>query len=354
MCSMKTLCLFLLIFVFTNCSNKEEGKEPFSQVYNLNCEKVIDECLLLDPWDIELTDSFIVVANQEGDPILETYSFDGKLCHKFLTKGNGPNEMVYEGDLRKGKGNTILAYDLFKKRYFLYDLEKIEPDPIRIIDLLPMQEDSVLLFQKVIQTDELLIAESKSPNGRILLMDNKGKLIKYAFDFPPKIDPRISDYENASFYNISMTYCSLNKKLATVTHTAGLFDIYQVSNKDIQSVWNHNEFFPENLEVVDFGGKARIAHTKNSRYGYASITSSDKYIYTIYSGRSFEHSNYSYGNAIRILDWDGNSGCTINTDIDIRDIAIDNNDEYLYAIAINRNNDPEIVKFNIRKIISSL
>lgn len=353
---MKTLFLFLLILSFasTGCSNKKNAKDLFGQIYNVNCEKVIDESYLLDPWDIELTDSFIVVANQEGNPILETYSFEGKLHNKFLTKGNGPNEMVYEGDLRKDKGNSILVYDLFKKRYFLYNLEKTESNPIHIIDLLPMQEDSVLLFQKVIQTDKLLIAESKSPNGRILLMDNNGKLIKYAFDFPPKIDERISDYENASLYNISMTYCPRNKKLATVTHTAGLFDIYLVDNNNIQSLWSNNEFLPNNLEVVDFGSTARIAHTKKSRYGYAAITSSEKYIYTIFSGRNFEHSNYSYGNTIRILDWNGNVGCTINTDVDIRDIAVDNNDEHLYAIAINNNNDPEVVRFNIKKVIDSL
>lgn len=353
---MKIKYLFSVIsfFAFISCSDIENKKGSFGKVYNANSEKIIDESSLLDPWDIELTDSFIVVANQEGSPILETYSFDGKLYNKFLIKGNGPTEMVYEGDLRKGKGNSILAYDLFRKRYFLYDLENRESNPIRIIDLLPMQEDSVLLFEKVIQTDELLIAESKSPRGRILLMDNKGKLIKYMFDFPEKIDPRVSDYENASLYNISMTYCPINKRLATVTHVAGLFDIYQLGDNDIKSAWSYNEFLPENLEIVDFGDAARIAHTKKSRYGYAAITSSNKSVYAIYSGRSFEHPNYSYGNTIRVMDWNGEGGYTINVNVDIRDIAVDNNDEYIYAIAINDNDDPEVVRFNIKKLIESL
>lgn len=347
------LLSFICFLVFIRCSDVENKKDLFSEVYHVNSEKIIDESSLLDPWDIELTDSFIVVANQEGNPILETYSLNGELYNKFLTKGNGPNEMVYEGDLRKSKGNLILAYDLFRERYFLYNLEKKESTPIRILDLLPMQADSVLLFQKVIQTDELLIAESKSPKGRILLMDNQGKLIKYVFDFPEKIDPRVSDYENASLYNVSMTYCPTNKRLATVTHAAGLFDIYQVDDNDIQRVWDHNEFLPVNLEVVDFGDGARIARTKKSRYGYAAITSSNKYVYAIYSGRSFEQPNYSYGNIIRVMDWNGKRGCTISTDVDIRDIAVDNKDEYIYAIAINKNDDPEVVRFNIKKLIES-
>lgn len=352
---MKSFIQFLILMFLMSCKNNPD-KDIFQNEYLLNHETLITEEHLYDPWEIEITDSLIILANKEGEPIIETYDFQGRLKQKFLSKGNGPFEIVTANGIQRGdNSNDIYVYDLFKRRHFHYDLntQKINK-PDTIIDFQPYQKDSILLFESVLMINNGMLAESRQSNGRIILMDRQGNFKRYGGEFPPKFSDKLSDYENTDLYHMTMTYNKNNNKLATATHVAGLLDIFDLSNDTIKHVWGKNDFLPQNIKLVEIGDEARVAFTRNSKFGYTTITSSSNYIYALYSGKLFNEPNYEYGNMIKVFNWKGDKGLCIHTDMYLRDITVDKMNNYIYAIADNGEGEPEIVKYDIREIVSKL
>jgi hypothetical protein len=115
----------------------------------------------------------------------------------------------------------------------------------------------------------------------------------------------LSDYENDRLYASSTVLNKEKTRIAQATYMADMIDIFDLTDSQIRNVWSHQGFLPHDYNVFQMGSMDRAAATDKSQYGYADIASSNKYIYTIYSGRLLKDKNYSYGNIIRIVSWDG-------------------------------------------------
>lgn len=353
---MKKYLLFILIIIFVSCNHNNSNKNLFKNKYNIKSIILIAENQLYDPWDILALDSNIVIANQKGDPLIEIYNHKGKCVKKFLHVGSGPEEILVVGSLQEIKEKkALLVYDLFQKKFLKYSLTDFTDKPSEIISFSnSYSNDSVALFDKLFVGKECLIGESRMPNGRIILMTKKGDFIKYIGKFPEKVDPKLTDFENAHLYGACFAFNSAKSKLAMATFTAGMLDLFNVKSNGLEPIFSYQEFLPENLNIVQIGENTRAAFTNNSRYGYTSITASDKYVYALFSGRKFNSGNYSYGNTIRVLDWNTQKSFELISDIDLRRISVAKDDKFLYAIAKNSNNDPEIVRFDIENIIKNI
>jgi hypothetical protein len=99
---------------------------------------------------------------------------------------------------------------------------------------------------------------------------------------------------------------------------------------------------------------SQAAHTKESRHGYSGLTASDNFIYALFSGRQLKEKNYSYGNIIRVMSWDGTNRFELQSDMDLRRISVSPDDRKIYAIAIDEADNPMVVVFDIKEIIDKM
>jgi hypothetical protein len=97
------------------------------------------------------------------------------------------------------------------------------------------------------------------------------------------------------------------------------------------------------MMIVPMGKGVAVAHTMDSRSGFISISSSDRYTYSLFSGKLLEDKTYPYGNQIYVVSWDGKETYKILLDKSINRLAVDAKDEYIYGITP----EMDIVKFKI-------
>jgi hypothetical protein len=197
-----------------------------------------------------------------------------------------------------------------------------------------------------------LIGESRDIRGRIVLMNFDGSLISFAGSYPPKMYEELSDFGNAILYGSNFILRKDASKLALATDMADMIDIFDISKPSApELVWSYQGFLPHDLFVVEMGAQA--AFTMESQSGYPDLAASDNFIYALFSGRQVKEKNYGYGNIIRVMNWDGSNRFELQSDIDLRRITVSPDDKKIYAIAIDKEDNPMIVVFNIEEIIGN-
>lgn len=344
--------ILTLIFAFIGCSRVEERDQCFLDTVSANAEMFIEGEKLASPGLLIVMDNFLVIGNSKNSitPLIEVYNrATGNLQNTFLNLGNGPNEVLMIGNIQYiPEIEELLVADLFKRKIFSYTLDDIikgdRPEPT----LRYKRDDkSPLMFDKLYKDKDFLIAESRDPKGRILLFNEDGSGVGYYLTYPDKenVDNRLSDINNAELYASAMTVSPSLDKIALATYSAGMIDICKVEKNHIEPMWNYTEFYPQGMMVVPMGDGMVVAHTKESRSGFTSISSSDKYIYALYSGKLLEDPTYSYGEVVYVASWDGNETYKINLDKSINRLAVDEKDEYIYGITP----EMDIVRFPVPK-----
>lgn len=332
------ICLFSLTpLTFHSCSNQNESGELFTKTYDAITEIYIPAEKTLDPKNIAILDNLIVLANSKAVPLIEIYDIKShEKISEFLNTGNAPNEVLMIGNIQPIESeSTLLIADLFKGKLLKYDTKDImhnnNPEPSILYKL---EENSALMFDKLFRGANDLVAESRDPRGRILLLDQNGKEKGYYLAYPNKdlIDKNLTDHNNARLYGGDITISPSLDKIAISTNNAGMIDVCKLEKDSVVPIWSYFEFYPQGIELIPMGETSAAALTKRSRNGFLSISSSDKYIYTLFSGKLLEDPTYPYGEVVYVASWDGKETYKINLDRSISRLAVNAQDEFLYGI----------------------
>jgi hypothetical protein len=344
----------LLFVILISCSDKRDEKNFSTDVFEIHGSVFLAEDVLQDPCCLLLIDSVLIVANNNGEPFIETYDLHGNALQKFLTAGQGPEEILTVGNLQN-VNHGLYVYDLFDRKFLNYDYQElknanvVKPESVHRYSF--VVRDSSLIIRMLLMGSDYLLGEQLS-DSRIALFDFEGHIISQGGAYPPATVPNLSDYENAGLYSSSIVLDNSRKKVALATYLADMIDIFDISGNTVETVWSFRGFLPHDYMVVQMGEMNRAAFTNNSQSGYADIASSDNYIYASFSGRTRARNkeNYSYCNIIRVAGWDGKKRFELHTEVDIKKLTVSEDDRSIYAIAIDENDDPMIVYYDISEI----
>ncbi len=348
--------LFVIPLLSFNCSSSDS--ESLAVVFTtskiLTAKTLISSESLQDPWIISVVDSALLIANYKATPLLEVYNFSGKLIGKALPRADKDFNVLTVGGIQpEGHNKAFYVYDLFGKKTIKYKFRDINNISTYTASTFMDYSDSTRYPRAVTKFfigNDVTIGDSRSPFGRILLSKYDGSFLSWNIQQPPKVYPDFSDSENSSLYVSSISISPDKSKIALVTNYAGLFDLYRITPSGIDSIWSYNEFPPSGINRVDLGDGYKVARSGNSVYGYSDISVSNKFAYALFSGKKVNEDNYSFGSIIRIVSWDGKRILQFGVDRLVNRIAVSSDDKLLYAIAINDNDNPEIVVFNIKNI----
>lgn len=339
-----------ILLLIEGCIANNKDPKPFTKVINANGEVFIEADKLGDPRHIIVVGKYLLVGNKTRSPLVEIYDISTKkLIDSFLAIGNGPNEVLIIGNVQYiPQRGVLLVADLFKRKLLSYNLEHV----LREGDLKPeviyeRDEASTLMFDKLYAGKDFFIAESRDPKGRVLLLDSAGREKAYYLPYPDKekVDKNLGDINHADLYASAVTVSPALDKVALATYNAGIIDICKLDKDDVVPLWNYTEFYPQGIKLMPMGKKMVVAYTPKSRNGFTNISSSNKYVYALYSGKLSEDPSYPYGNEVYVVSWNGKKTSKIILDRQINRLAVDIKDEYIYGIT----KEMDIVRFKMDK-----
>lgn len=211
-----------------------------------------------------------------------------------------------------------------------------------------MKCDTLMNFNVVVTNNHAFIGVGSYQDSMFKIINEKGQVTKGYFTYPykNKTEGKISANVRAMAYQGTMEINPSQNKLVYVTSYAKQLYFFLVEEGKMQLIKEIKDSYPQYIPDTSHGVSA--IYDKKAPFGFTDVTTTDQFVYALYSGKSFEEYGLqcSEGNKLFVYTWGGELVDEYTLDIDINCICVDNHDEIMYAIA--NNPDPQIVKFNIK------
>ncbi len=334
------LILFWGFTVCMGCADKpKEDDTLFTEKQPLVGDVLITDEDLLDPNDLLVTDSLLIVCNQKDSLYLEAFRLS--TCEnlgRFLSRGSGPEEFIYLGTMQQGEDrHSFYVSDFGSHKLFRYeegDIAQGRPAPQSIS--LPDRSRKIegAQFTHYWYTPKGIVAQNITNKGRICLIQSDTAFFGGDYPEPEKIDKRLEEYPlaNTMIYQSWATLSPAADKVALTCSSADMLDVYSLHSDRIQTDWSYWHAYPDEVVVMPNGDQYLAGLSMHSTYHYIDICSSEHYIFALYSGKKREEPNYMTGNCIRVVSWDRTRSKELETPDQLRAITMSPDGNTLYGI----------------------
>lgn len=343
--------IYFAVISIASCSNESEFLgEPTDLFEGIKEDKrssSFTEFQLNTPVQIMVMDSLLIIHDQfenKGEKYFLSIvnRFSGELLKYYGREGRGPDEFLFPGYLTKIPGNTELI-GMNNRRLFSYSeisIENVINDSITaVINTINEFNTGYSKIGKI--NSQYLIGTGFFRDGRFAVSDTSGKMISARLDYP------FSGYfDNYTKQELGMPYQSNisfhpdEPIFVSATLFASNLDIISFQNEELRVKHSIHTNYP--LTENESNSNRLSSHTlPENRAGYRDLDVTEKLIYTLYSGnkRSEGLSKYRSGNRVLIYDWEGNAYKQLNLDREAYRIAVSPDDQNLYTISLNENNE---------------
>jgi hypothetical protein len=279
---------------------------------------------------------------------INTDSSHYSLCN-FGGKGQGPNDFLMPFSIQYIDKNTVGSFDVYLKNFSEFT---ISPDCSQFKKSKVTSFISALSFSVIKTKYNQYIGIGPYKNEMFALFDSIGNKVNSFFEYPYRDsrEKKIKNRSRSMAYQGKMVSNPEGTKFVYATSFADIIYFYDIKKDEILPIRKIENNFPEYIvEEKDGGVGAPIK--SNSKHGYICAYATDKYVYLLYSGRSFAE----YGNTIdeaeslMIYDWNGILQKTMQLDIPCKFLCVDDGNQQIWAVS--NNPDPIIISFDISEIL---
>ena len=129
------------------------------------------------------------------------------------------------------------------------------------------------------------------------------------------------------------------------THSSNpFFDILEIENNNITLKFRMEGEAPD-FKGSDSPSGMSAVMTDENIYGFISSSTTDDFIYLLYSGKTRVQGNENYADEIWVYDWDGNPIKKFLLDQEVNQIAVSPNDEFL--ISYHDDGKPNLTRYKL-------
>ncbi len=337
----------IILTLLCNCSSspKDEFVNAFKDTPVIKLESEQIELKHSKPYlsylfEMVYSDSLLFV-NEFPDPnfCMKIIDLRTKSVRSFAKKGKGPNEMQTQAcDFLTDQTNrNLMVSD--HRRYYVYPIDSLLDGHDSPSSVLSFPKEKIS-FLKTTYCNGYFIGNAIE--NRFAFYDTKTKNCqgKYPYRSGPLV-------EQSTFYPHPS-----KSRVAFFQSKSATMGFLDVENNDMAlkelCFWES-----KNKEVLS--DKIRyLAPEKGARNGFITASVSEKYIYVLYSGKTFDYrstenltkaflSKYVYA-----FSWDGKPIKRYQLDQEVRSIAIDEKGNTLYAASYT-GGEPHIVKYQLKQ-----
>lgn len=189
--------------------------------------------------------------------------------------------------------------------------------------------------------------------GRYCCTNPDDETDRFSVAYPDCADPTLSDTLKSMFYASNCLAANPSQtRLACANMQYGCLDICAIDGDQLTRI---NELHLNHPGVIFRHKRPRgegmwhpVAYTHNNLFGFCDLTTSDEYIYALYSGRTYrEHKgNVDKGRVIFVFDWNGSHVLTWHLSNSCSSISYDKASDTIYALS-HENGRSEIITLNL-------
>lgn len=333
--------LLLILFILFSCNRRDT-----TMAILLEHESVEIENLMIGfAGGVKQVDSFLVILDYKNNAFFhlvntERMQYDGS----FGLKGDGPLDFLHPSDIIRYTSHSLCCYDLMKRT--VSEL-KFYNDSIFFNTI--MKCDTLMNFNVLPVKNNNFIGVGLYQDSMFKIINRKGRITKGYFSYPYKDETEAKIHANVRgmAYQGPMDINPSQNKLVYATSYAKQLYFFSVEEDKMRLIKEIKESYPQYIPDTSQG--VSIVYDKKAPFGFTDVVTTDKFVYALYSGKSFEEYGLqdSEGDNLLVYNWQGELIRTYKLDVDVSCICVDDRDKIMYAIT--NNPDPLIVKFVIEK-----
>jgi hypothetical protein len=269
---------------------------------------------------------YIFACEQNEDTQLQLFNKQTKTSYNFGLIGEGPGRVLGCISILP-HNDDIYVCDISKSNIIKYNIDSVVSNgksciPEIVVDKL----DNFPFDIGYLKDTSFVMLALRLGLDRLAIIDKDGNEIFRGGTLPPKENDKILDLVHAYAYIGRLTTNIKDSRIAICTQYGGILQIYQYENSNVDLVKEQLSFIPAYVQNGENFGV-----TNQTRWGYISIDSNDKYIFMLYSGFiQRENPLYYLGNEIHVFDWDGNPVQKLKTNRNLSHICVDGDTLYGY------------------------
>jgi hypothetical protein len=355
--SLITLQLLLLACTDSNKSNTENEKykiidfkrESAKEVVALKAERLIFEEIMYGK-KIEILDDYLIIADKDPSSLLHIIDINKRNYLRSLgVDGNGPGEIKGVTFIDKGaKSNTFWSYFMNTKRYSQFDIASSDK---HAIDQTKQEGDMFLASQLLWTADSTFMALRTDFEDKFVEFNVEGKVINTYGSWMGMIDREVPASILSSLHQGPLKSSPDKNRFAFFCTMRDMIEVLDKNSGNILSLRG-----PLN-EIVTFEVDNRMAYPmlyvpdNDLKLYYGSGYLTDKYIYGLFCGRTWDNINSTdlLSNEIFVFDYAGNLVQLIQLDASLSEMAVDNNNNKLYGINY-RDQPPVIYMYDLKSL----
>lgn len=294
-------------------------------------------------YNLLIIDSLLIVHNSTPAPYFYSlYNLKNeKKIKSFGKQGKGPGELpdfsmstiVSEKDASIGimipnEGGIIY------KAYLDSLINNPSYSPSKVASLGFQYNNSYIVLN-----DSNLFALSLQTEERITRLNLNGEVLESTLSYP--FEKELGHFPKDLFGMIFQGLIVKNEPLkrgAIFTMMSPNLDIFEFRNDSIKLINQTHLGFPKvfdesNLASSNITNRS-VSYSNKNKIGFVSVTSTDDYIYALYSGRTAEKykGRHFFGEIVLVLDWNGNLVNKLKLDEEAYAIVVSSDDKTLYTV----------------------
>lgn len=323
------------VFILTSSFAKDDPVlSTFPKAIDIKCEiSSINSDDLGEVVDFLVFDS-IVIVSEMFQPYLFKY-FDkmtGLKQADFICKGNGPNELNNPGVLEKHDDSIFVTFDANKKDLVYLNSNDIFHKEYIFYKVVDFENPDLIIFKVYPLSESVFLCTGVFEDGAYCIYNIESKEYKVSIKFPVEEKHKKDDYFIKSMANQGQIVLNPEKNKFVFASGRGYIDFCEINNADIKLTKRNFYFSPEYKVIAEL---KTAGFTSESVFGFMDVLATEKYIYALYSGRTFdEEGTGTYeANDILVYDWEGNPIANYKTDRFIRNIAFDEKNLFFMVTA---------------------
>jgi len=319
----KTAIVLFMSLAAMSCQKEKKRLTdyfPQEQEYSVKTLDTYPMDSIGNPRDILSTSNYIIMSEPMLDKVISLYDMTTRKFTRFLTKGQGPDELTDVFQIGAYNDSSFYAQD--NQRQFVYSFDGDFAHPSQKLKL---PENSGISSYY----DRDICIHCQRAEKPFVLHDLKNQS---HHEFGETITMKNCPSKDLQFMlQIAITGNARVKKMAWTSLLYDILEIYDFSDTaNIKTVKRYvGDLPPAQLR------EGRPSLATNNKFCTNSITSDDKYIYALYIGQTGEErekSKDSPCNKILVYDWDGNPVKMLKVDKEIRHISANEKQQTLYCL----------------------
>lgn len=330
-----------------SCTNRNNGYTDIisCDTVNLKSQVLNDSFIFAKPDKLFLYDSLLIVSDVRlGNNLFHVFTAsDGHFLKSGGMRGEGPGEVITPNNSHLRNDGVLSYWDMNKNKLVQHNIKQLLCDSAYVIETpLERTQSSYISLLDVIDLNGVFVYNGNTER-------HLGIYSSTSYVDAPQL-PNISSMElcraimNRGYWEASPD----GSKLVRITYIGGIVQCYGIYGNVIKEEWS-KLFFPPVYKVVDGTIPVWITWKQESQIGFDNLYVTDRHIYLLRNGKVAKDKPFS--NEVLVMDWNGSILNKYQLDCFVKSIAVDEENEMMYAITCGLDEDARIVSFKLNKCL---